>query len=345
MRAPRRPPRRSRSRPARPGPAGPPRPCAPGSLGAHPLERRLGPAGVAAGHQDAGALAGQRDRGVQAEPGVGAGHEGRAAGLVGDVGGGPGHAPQPATGRLGASLDSGPMATWDHARHRAAHEGPRGGGPRAGRRRGRPVLAVLAGPLRGARPHGVLGGVARPGLAALPAVGERDVCPDGDPAGAAGLVLQAGESGYALHAEGPVLRRALLRRLAAPGLLPRPGRGRHPSDVVRLRRARPALPGREHPQRPRRGRPRRRAAVAGARPHPGRRRRQRAAAREQRAGAGRCSSAALGAGAPLLAPGDDAGRRGRGAAPRRAHRARGARRAAARTSCRTSTTPARRWPA
>lgn len=55
------------------------------------------------------------------------------------------------------------------------------------------------------------------GLEALPAVGERDVCPDGDPAGAAGLVLQAGESGYALHAAGPALRRALFRRLAVPG--------------------------------------------------------------------------------------------------------------------------------
>ena len=55
------------------------------------------------------------------------------------------------------------------------------------------------------------------GLSDLPAVGERDVCPDGDPAGAAGLVLQAGEAGYALHAEGPKLRKALTRRLAAPG--------------------------------------------------------------------------------------------------------------------------------
>ncbi|MCW2726176.1 MAG: hypothetical protein JWN35_3097 [Frankiales bacterium] len=51
------------------------------------------------------------------------------------------------------------------------------------------------------------------GLAQLPAVGERDVCPDGEPAGAAGLVLQVGESGFALHADGPVLRRALVRRL------------------------------------------------------------------------------------------------------------------------------------
>jgi hypothetical protein len=55
------------------------------------------------------------------------------------------------------------------------------------------------------------------GLAALPAAGERDLCPDGDPAGAAGLVLQTGESGYALHAEGPTLRKALSRRLVAPG--------------------------------------------------------------------------------------------------------------------------------
>lgn len=53
-------------------------------------------------------------------------------------------------------------------------------------------------------------------LAALPAVGERDVCPDGDPAGAAALVLQAGESGWALHAEGPRLRKALASRLISP---------------------------------------------------------------------------------------------------------------------------------
>jgi phenylacetate-coenzyme A ligase PaaK-like adenylate-forming protein len=52
---------------------------------------------------------------------------------------------------------------------------------------------------------------------ALPAVGERDVCPDGDPAGAAALVLQATEAGYALHAEGPQLRKALAARLAVPG--------------------------------------------------------------------------------------------------------------------------------
>lgn len=55
------------------------------------------------------------------------------------------------------------------------------------------------------------------GLASLPAAGERELCPDGDPAGAAALVLQAGESGYALHAEGPTLRKALTRRATAPG--------------------------------------------------------------------------------------------------------------------------------
>ncbi len=55
------------------------------------------------------------------------------------------------------------------------------------------------------------------GLSRLPAAGERDVCPDGDPTGAAALVVQAGESGFALHAAGPVLRRALANRLVRPG--------------------------------------------------------------------------------------------------------------------------------
>jgi phenylacetate-coenzyme A ligase PaaK-like adenylate-forming protein len=50
----------------------------------------------------------------------------------------------------------------------------------------------------------------------LPAVGERDVCPDGDPAAAARLVLQATQVGYALHAEGPALRRALAKRITNP---------------------------------------------------------------------------------------------------------------------------------
>lgn len=54
-------------------------------------------------------------------------------------------------------------------------------------------------------------------LATVPAVGERDVCADGDPSAAAALVLQAGESGWALHAEGPKLRRALASRLVRPG--------------------------------------------------------------------------------------------------------------------------------
>ena len=54
-------------------------------------------------------------------------------------------------------------------------------------------------------------------LSKVAPVGERDVCPDGDPAGAAALVLQAGESGWALHAEGPQLRKALASRISRPG--------------------------------------------------------------------------------------------------------------------------------
>lgn len=50
-------------------------------------------------------------------------------------------------------------------------------------------------------------------LERVPAVGERDVSPDGDPADMAALVLQAGESGFALHAPGPSLRRALRQRV------------------------------------------------------------------------------------------------------------------------------------
>ena len=45
-------------------------------------------------------------------------------------------------------------------------------------------------------------------------MGERDVSPNGDPAGMAALVLQVGESGYALHAPGPEVRRAMRLRLA-----------------------------------------------------------------------------------------------------------------------------------
>lgn len=55
------------------------------------------------------------------------------------------------------------------------------------------------------------------GLLSLPAVGERDVCVDGDPASAAALVLQASEAGWALHADGPQLRRGLVGRLVRPG--------------------------------------------------------------------------------------------------------------------------------
>lgn len=51
-------------------------------------------------------------------------------------------------------------------------------------------------------------------LGTVPAVGERDVSANGDPAGMAALVLQAGEGGFALHAAGPRLRRALWLRVA-----------------------------------------------------------------------------------------------------------------------------------
>ncbi|GAC1332096.1 MAG: hypothetical protein NVSMB13_20630 [Mycobacteriales bacterium] len=53
-------------------------------------------------------------------------------------------------------------------------------------------------------------------LEELPAVGERDLCPGGDPADAAALVLQADEVGFALHAPGPRLRSAIGRRLVRP---------------------------------------------------------------------------------------------------------------------------------
>ncbi|HEX8002128.1 MAG TPA: hypothetical protein VF519_05485 [Mycobacteriales bacterium] len=49
-------------------------------------------------------------------------------------------------------------------------------------------------------------------LTKLPAVGERDVCPTGDPRDAARLVLHADEAGFAMHAFGPDLRKALVRR-------------------------------------------------------------------------------------------------------------------------------------
>lgn len=49
-------------------------------------------------------------------------------------------------------------------------------------------------------------------LAAVPAVGERDVSPAGDPAAMAALVLHGGERHFALHASGPTLRRALRKK-------------------------------------------------------------------------------------------------------------------------------------
>jgi hypothetical protein len=50
-------------------------------------------------------------------------------------------------------------------------------------------------------------------LESIPAMGERDVSPTGDPAGMAALVLQAGEAGFTLHAPGPALRHAMRLRL------------------------------------------------------------------------------------------------------------------------------------
>jgi phenylacetate-coenzyme A ligase PaaK-like adenylate-forming protein len=50
-------------------------------------------------------------------------------------------------------------------------------------------------------------------LEQLPAAGERDIAPDGNPAGMARLVVQSGEGGFTLHAPGPALRRALRLRV------------------------------------------------------------------------------------------------------------------------------------
>lgn len=52
-------------------------------------------------------------------------------------------------------------------------------------------------------------------LVKIPPAGERDLCPDGDPAGAARLVLQPDESGFALHADDGQFRRALRQRLTS----------------------------------------------------------------------------------------------------------------------------------
>lgn len=50
-------------------------------------------------------------------------------------------------------------------------------------------------------------------LETVPAMGERDVSPTGDPAGMSVMVLQADETGFSLHAPGPDLRRAFRLRL------------------------------------------------------------------------------------------------------------------------------------
>jgi hypothetical protein len=62
-----------------------------------------------------------------------------------------------------------------------------------------------------ARSRSSVDGVAS--LAALPAVGERDVSPTGDPSGMAALVVQMSEGGFALHTHGSRLRRALRLRM------------------------------------------------------------------------------------------------------------------------------------
>lgn len=50
-------------------------------------------------------------------------------------------------------------------------------------------------------------------LSKIPAVGERDLCPDGDPVTAARMVLQTDERGFAMRATGYQMRAAYLRRL------------------------------------------------------------------------------------------------------------------------------------
>jgi hypothetical protein len=62
------------------------------------------------------------------------------------------------------------------------------------------------------RPASSVGSVAA--IEGLPAAGERDIAPDGDPTGMARLVVQASEGGFMLHAKGPAVRRALRHRLA-----------------------------------------------------------------------------------------------------------------------------------
>jgi hypothetical protein len=81
------------------------------------------------------------------------------------------------------------------------------------------VRAVVAGSAYGKQRLAAAGRTAAAiaGAAALetvPAVGERDVSPTGDPAAMAALVLHGGERQFALHTSGPQLRRALRLRLS-----------------------------------------------------------------------------------------------------------------------------------
>lgn len=64
----------------------------------------------------------------------------------------------------------------------------------------------------GRTPSSIAGATA---LESVPAVGERDVSPAGDPAAMAALVLHGGERQFALHSSGPQLRRAIRMRATA----------------------------------------------------------------------------------------------------------------------------------
>jgi len=64
------------------------------------------------------------------------------------------------------------------------------------------------------RPPGSVDSMAA--LGGIPAVGERDVSPNGEPAAMAGLVMHGGERQFALHSSGPQLRRALRLRVTSP---------------------------------------------------------------------------------------------------------------------------------
>ena len=141
-------------------------------------------------------------------------------------------------------------------------------------------------------------------LAALAAVGERDICADGDPSGAAALVLQAGESGWALHTEGPRLRKALASRLMRPGSY----RAVVEADTRPTSFVFAGLglrwPVASTPQRPRCGGPSRCTALAGPGPEPF------GCARLRPAPGAYCLAPSASArrdrcGSPALFPGDD----------------------------------------